>query len=54
MTGLSRKRMSAEFVVIVAGVLVALAVDAGWGTRQDREREVAYLRLLVASSVAPS
>jgi hypothetical protein len=34
--------------VIVAGVLVALAVDAAWEARAEAEREVGYLTLLHA------
>jgi hypothetical protein len=37
-----------EFVVIVAGVLVALAVNAWWQGRQDRQMEVSYLQQLQA------
>ena len=36
----------AEFLVIVAGVLVALAVNAGWQGRHDRQVEIAYLQQL--------
>jgi len=35
-----------EFLVIVAGVLVALAVNAWWQGRQDRQVEIAYLQQL--------
>jgi hypothetical protein len=34
----------AEFLVVVTGVLVALVLNAWWGARQDRVRELAYLR----------
>lgn len=37
-------RLAAEFLVIVIGVLVALAVDAWAQARQDSVRELAYLR----------
>lgn len=36
----------AEFLVIVAGVLVALAVNAWWQGREDRQVEAAYLQQL--------
>jgi hypothetical protein len=39
-------RLAAEFVVIVVGVLVALAVDAAWEVRSDRRQEVEYYRAL--------
>lgn len=42
------RRLAAEFVVIVVGVLVALGVDAAWGARQDRVRGATYLRQLQA------
>jgi len=35
-----------EFLVIVAGVLVALAVNAWWQGRQDRQMEISYLQQL--------
>lgn len=38
----------AEFLVVVAGVLVALAVGAWWQGRQDAATERAYLRQLAA------
>lgn len=38
----------AEFLVVVTGVLVALAVGAWWQGRQDAGTETAYLRQLVA------
>jgi hypothetical protein len=41
------KRLLAEFAVIVAGVLIALAVDAWWGRRQERERAEEYLEQLL-------
>jgi len=37
-----------EGAVIIASVLIALAVDAWWGEREDRVREQAYLSTLVA------
>lgn len=42
------RRLAAEFVVIVMGVLVALAVDAAREAREERLREAAYLRQLEA------
>jgi hypothetical protein len=41
------KRLLAEFAVIVAGVLIALAVDAWWGRRQEREQAREYLEQLL-------
>lgn len=38
----------AEFLVVVTGVLVALALNAWWANRQDRSKERFYLRQLVA------
>lgn len=38
----------AEFLVVVTGVLVALALNAWWGERQDRDLEQDYLRQLAA------
>jgi hypothetical protein len=38
----------AEFLVVVTGVLVALALNAWWQQRRDAGREEAYLRQLVA------
>lgn len=35
-------RLLAEFLVIVAGVLVALAADAAWDVRTERRQEQAY------------
>ncbi|MFT5435108.1 MAG: hypothetical protein ACI9OJ_005825 [Myxococcota bacterium] len=40
-------RLFSEFLVIVLGVLIALAVDAGWDRRQDREIERASIQSLV-------
>jgi hypothetical protein len=40
-------RLFAEFVVIVAGVLVALGANAAWEVRSERQREDAYYRALV-------
>src|SRR5688572_25817782 len=34
---------AAEFLVVVTGVLVALALQAWYEDRQDRDRETAYL-----------
>ncbi|HET6433676.1 DUF6197 family protein [Dyella sp.] len=42
----------AEFVVVVAGVLVALAVSAWWQGRLDRENENEYLQQLDADLLA--
>lgn len=42
------RRPAAEFVVIVAGVLVALAVDAARDARQDHVRATGYLQQLRA------
>jgi len=36
-----------EGIVIIASVLIALAVDAWWGEREDRAREESYLHSLV-------
>jgi hypothetical protein len=42
------KWFGAEFLVVVTGVLVALALNAWWADRQDRSKEQFYLRQLVA------
>ena len=42
---------AAEIVVVVAGVLIALALNAWWGARQDRATEQSYLRQLAADLV---
>lgn len=42
----------AEFVVVVAGVLVALAVSAWWQSRLDRQHETEYLQQLDADLLA--
>jgi hypothetical protein len=42
------KRLAAEFIVIVVGVLVALGVDAARGAWEDQARVAAYLRQLRA------
>ena len=39
-----------EFIVIVTGVLVALAAQAWWESRQERAREHEYLRQLLAET----
>jgi hypothetical protein len=39
---------AAEFLVVLTGVLVALAMNAWWTDRTDRQRERAALRYLVA------
>ena len=43
---------AAEFLVVVSGVLVALALNAWWGARADRGQEQAYLRQLAADLAA--
>jgi len=40
------RRLFAEFVVIVAGVLVALAANAAWEVRSERQQEEEYYRAL--------
>lgn len=37
---------AAEIVVVVAGVLIALALNAWWGARQDAAAERSYLALI--------
>lgn len=37
----------AEIIVVVAGVLIALALNAWWQARHDRSAEQAYLRAIV-------
>jgi hypothetical protein len=39
-----------EFVVIVAGVLVALGAQSWWENRQERQREQEYLQQLLADT----
>lgn len=39
---------AAEFLVVVTGVLVALALGAWWQDRDNRQREAAYLLQLIA------
>ena len=46
----SWRRLAREFVVIAAGALAALAGQAWWQNRQDRERERDYLRHLLADT----
>jgi len=41
---------ASELTVVVAGVLIALAVQAWWQGRSDRERETDYLRQLLADT----
>jgi hypothetical protein len=41
---LAWRSAAAELALIVAGVLIALAVDSWWEDRSDRERERTYLR----------
>ena len=38
---------SAEVALILAGVIIALAVDSWWTERQNRESELAYLQALM-------
>jgi hypothetical protein len=45
-TGRARKA-TGEFVIIVLGVLVALAVDSWWQGLEERERETQYLAQLL-------
>ena len=40
------KRLLAEFAVIVAGVLIALAVNSWWERRQERNHAEQYLKQL--------
>ncbi|NNF57256.1 MAG: hypothetical protein HKN04_03360 [Rhodothermaceae bacterium] len=42
------KWFGAEFLVVVTGVLVALALNAWWADRQDRSKEQFYLRQLAS------
>lgn len=42
------KRALGELVLIVGGVLIALALDSWWQGREDRDREAAYLHQLLA------
>jgi hypothetical protein len=46
------RRLIAEFVVIVAGVLVALAVNAAWEARSERVQELEYYRSLARDLVS--
>ena len=41
-----RSRLAAEFLLIFAGVTVALGADSLWSLRQDHARESAYLEQL--------
>lgn len=43
-----QRRLAADFVIIVVGVLVALGVDAAWEAREERVRKAAYLGQLRA------
>ena len=55
MTGPARlplRRFLAEGVVIIASILMAFAIDAGWDARQERERETGYLVQLEQDLVA--
>lgn len=51
---LNTKRLAAEFVVIVVGVLVALGVDGWRETRQNRAEEARLLASIEADLVADS
>ena len=44
------KRVIGELVLIVGAVLIALAVESWWQTRQERQRETAYLEQLLADA----
>ena len=44
----SARWFAAEFAVVVAGILAALALQAWWQGRQDQNREQAYLHQLAA------
>lgn len=46
-SSLAWKRLLAEFSVIVAGVLIALAVDSWWERQQERNRAEEYLTQLL-------
>lgn len=39
---------AAEYLIVVLGVLTAVAINVWWGERQDRAREQSYLRQLAA------
>lgn len=39
-------KLAAEFVIIVVGILVALATDSAWQNRSDRQQEAEELRRL--------
>jgi hypothetical protein len=43
---------AAEFLVVVSGILVALALNAWWSARADRAQEQAYLLQLAADLAA--
>jgi hypothetical protein len=43
-------RSLVDLVLIVTGVLIALAANSWWEARQDRERESAYLRQLLSDT----
>ena len=43
---------AAEFLVVVTGVLVALALNAFWQERQDRQHEISYLNQLYDDLIA--
>jgi hypothetical protein len=45
------RHLAVEFLLIVAGVLSALMVDAAWQSHLDRDREREYLRQLRADAV---
>lgn len=43
---LTLRWFGAEILIVVAGVLIALALNAWWGARQDAAREANYLTLV--------
>ncbi|MGH7460035.1 MAG: hypothetical protein ACREMA_03280 [Longimicrobiales bacterium] len=47
---LNWKRITGELVLIVGAVLIALAFDSWWQTRQNRQQETAYLKQLLADA----
>ena len=47
-------RVTGEFLLVVLGVLVALAVDSWWEVRQEREDERVYLQRLIEDLVEDS
>jgi hypothetical protein len=51
-SGIRWRSHLAEAVAVLGGVLAAFSVDAWWGQRADRQREVAYLAALEAEVAA--